>query len=1005
MYSRDRWQISVSTCPSTCALMPCDCRRAVARLLGTLTLLFLSVVLVADASQAQGFQILNGRNHPELTWRVAETEHFRIIYPTRLEGIESEAAPIAERSYSVLANNLETEFDRKIDIYLSDEDEIANGFAVPFGNGYTNIWVHAGDYANLKTGREKWLRSVIAHELAHIFHYRAVLGRPRWLNFLLANPLPRSWTEGIAQYETEDWTALRGDLWLRTAVLDDNLSYSDGQSLWNGRLLYAIGNSQVRYLTDQYGDSTLVNILKHRKNVLFGLAEVHDFDTAFRNVTGTAYRDFYDEWRRHVNVYYNTMAGQMEVIDSLDTAPMSLPGQYYFDVAYSPDTSHVAILSVTSLRRPVQRLSILDPSTNDVTVVAEGAIQTPVAWSPDGRRLAYSRRHRGRHGSILRDIYIVDRDGSNRRRLTNNRRAGSPTFSPDGSLLAYAASEGGADDIYTLNLNSGKEIRLTDYSGDVQISTLRWHPDGDEIAFDRFLADGRRDVAAFDLNQGTTRAITDGEHDDRDPVWSPDGRRIAYTSLRDGVPNVFIADGRTGPHRRVTALVTGSEVRDWLPPDSAGSDHLVITSQVSKTGENAFRIDASRAANEPQISIPTPYGTWTAHRPPQVVPVSVPLDTGLILDRYAYTSIRNITHVATAVLPYAWLDGDFGIAGFTSWIDPLGKHTFLVAGAFSAQDPGGNSIAAASYLNNQWYPTIGLNVYRLPGSARIYGNDLLVETYAGGDITMVWPLDWWDSPYLSEQFAASLRFVDTDPITDDHLDTPDALPLPIAGQQADLRVGMSWKKQRPYRDNVVHPLDGLGLRVQVTAAARVIGTDSEFVRGDISAFGIFAGLGLQRLFVYGRFQAQEGEPFPQDFVGLSRHDDFQIDLPVSLPIAFGDSERVRGYRSYALGDRLLFGTLEYRIPLLSSLQTRLLGAVSLGSVAAAAFADGGLVWSGANLGDGVSRLGLGVEVKNALQIGGLIRLTHAVGLGQKAVDFGADGDYEIYYRIRTSVPF
>jgi len=298
----------------------------------------------AADGRAQGFRLFNGRNHPEIVWQVAETAHFKIMYPKHLAGIEAEVAPIAEASYDVLAANLGVTFDQKIRIYLSDEDEIANGFAMPLGEGFTNIWVRHNDWATIWTGREKWLRKVIAHELTHIFHYRAVSTSSRLINLTLGDPLPRFWTEGLAQYQTEHWDAQRGDRWLRTSVLDDQLSYDDGRSIWNGRLLYAVGNAQVRYFARHYGDSTLTKLLRHRKKTLFGLASVHHFYSAFEDVTGKSYRDFYDEWRRHVNVYYNTMAGQMERVDSLGVEVSEVPGQYLYDVQYSPDTTRLAVV-------------------------------------------------------------------------------------------------------------------------------------------------------------------------------------------------------------------------------------------------------------------------------------------------------------------------------------------------------------------------------------------------------------------------------------------------------------------------------------------------------------------------------------------------------------------------------------------------------------------------------------------------------------------------------------
>ncbi|CAN0500199.1 unnamed protein product, partial [Laminaria digitata] len=374
-----------------------------------LAFLILLAPLGIQTALGQGFSSFNGRNHPELDWQQAETEHFKIMYPAHLAGIEIEAAAIAEATYTALSENLDITFDEKIRMYLSDEDEILNGFAVsPFG--FTNIWVHVNDVATSWSGNTKWLRTVISHELAHIFHGEGIKSRLGLAAYFLGDPMPSFWAEGLAQYETELWDANRGDRWLRTAILDDLLSYEDGKSIRNGRLLYATGNSQLRFLAEQHGDSTIAKILKHRKSAAFGRFKHHDFYTAFKEVTDQSYRAFFDDWRRHMNVYYNTMAGQMENADSLADAPLKLPGQYLYDIQASPDTAFTAVLSLTSISRPVTRLHVINKKKKTAKIVADGGIQAPVAWSPDGNSIAFARRTRAKNGSIINDLFLVPKE-------------------------------------------------------------------------------------------------------------------------------------------------------------------------------------------------------------------------------------------------------------------------------------------------------------------------------------------------------------------------------------------------------------------------------------------------------------------------------------------------------------------------------------------------------------------------------------------------------------------
>lgn len=985
-------------------------------------LILASLLGCADAS-GQNFAWQTGRNHPQLDWQVAETEHFEIIYPRHLEGIEAEAAAIAEASYAALSENLGVDVERPIRIYLSDQDEIANGHAVPLGAGYTNIWVHVNETAVVFSGPHGWLRKVIPHELAHIFHYQAVLERPRAWSYLLASPMPGLWAEGLAQYQSEPWDALRGDRWLRIATLEDRLSSGDGESIWNPRLRYAAGNSQVRYFAEQHGDSTLARMLAHRTDRLLGLLRVHDFGRAFEETTGTSYGEFEESWRRHVNIYYNTLAGQVERSDSLEAETLTLPAQYVDDVRLSPDMTQRAVLGVMSLVRPVRRLWVVDRESGEERRLAEGPIHAPLAWSPNSRRLAFARQTRGENGAQLNDLFVVDVEEGQPERLTHSRRAVSPTFAPDGERLAFIASEGETANVYVLDLATGEEEQLTNFTGGVKLLSVQWHPQDEVLALARFLEGERRDIALVDVETGEVMPVTDGEHDDRDPVWArPAGgesppARLVYTSLRDGVPNLFRYDmpeevlagsNPGGTHRRLSHLATGLTAFDWLPPDSLYPEgRIVALSQKTKREDEVFVIDAAREVDVDEPDPPRGYGEWMARRPPRWIPDHIAPDPDLIEGRRAYSSWRNITHAASGALPYYVTPDDWGLLFGTAWTEPLGKHNFGLLGGFSAALPLDRSFFFATYENRQWHPTLSLTAYRTPVFyRRIYGGGLLTEALAGMEAGAALPLDWRQRPYTETAVEARFRLIGVEPTGLDWSGQHEMLPPPEAGQQSDLRLSFTRRTMRPFQGNMIHPLDGTGMRLQLTGAARIFGTDVSFLRADVAAFHILPLIGRHRLYLYGRAQAQEGVGLPQNYLGFSGYPDIQISLPrLGEPITLGGSEYVRGHPRYAIGNRVLFGTVEYRAMLLPSLETRLLGLVSFDGTALALFADAGAVWAGQGRGLVDQRVGLGVELKNAFTLFGFLQVGQAAGVGQPVGDLFMREEAHFYYRLQTAVPF
>ena len=345
-----------------------------------------------------------------------------------------------------------------------------------------------------------------------------------------------------------------------------------------------------------------------------------------------------------------------------------------------------------------------------------------------------------------------------------------------------------------------------------------------------------------------------------------------------------------------------------------------------------------------------------------------------------------------------------GLGGATVWLEPLGKHQFvgLVGLAPTRLD---QSYALLTYQNAVLEPTITVEAFHFPEAARVYGTDVLAEREAGASVAATWPLNPV-TPYAGASVGALARLSWSSVLNAADF-TPDVLAgglgVPESGTQLVGGVGVLHRRQKPWRDAAIHPLDGTGVRLNVGGG---VGLDrrSSFVRTDAAAYAVLPSLGLHRLLVYARATAQAGRSLAQDYVGLARYDGLRIALPAFIPVTVERNERVRGFRTPAVGNVALFGSAEYRVPLLPDLGTNVLGLVRFGAVTGAVFADAAAVARSLSMEGAITRVGVGVEAKNVLTVAGLT-VGHALGVAQPAADLGRRRGYETYYRIQLGVPF
>jgi hypothetical protein len=780
------------------------------------------------------------------------------------------------------------------------------------------------------------------------------------------------------------------------------MSYTDGAGLLNGRLLYASGNSQVRWFAEQYGDSTLAELLRHRSPVLLGLARVHDPEQAFPATIGKTYGQFVDDWRRHLRVQYGALAATLDTPDSL-ASRVRLPGQYLWAVRPAPgeDTARVAIHRTRSQLQPIRELVV---TGDDARVVDRGSLVGAPAWSADGRFLAWAKTDYARFGSLLSDLYVYDTQTHVTRRLTQSRRALHPAWSADGRL-AFVVSLGGSSQVWTARLDDElalTEVRqITRLPDDTQIGSLAWHPTDSRLVAALFEPDGLRRLHLIDPASATTRPLTPADQDSRLPAWKPDGTQLAFTSLRDGVPNAFRLDLASGAIHRLTALAAGATTHAWLADDSTGTGYVLVTAHPSKTGDRAYRVADTLSLAEPVYLVPPEYAAWQTHQPPSVLPSVIPPDPSLVLGRSRYNSLANLTHAGSLAGPYAF--EEWGLGGFTVWTEPLGKHLFTLIGGVSPTDFAGSSGGLLLYQNKTLPPILTFAALYSPIGGGVYGTDVFEERVAYVQLDAFRPVDAWSSSYRSAGVGLQAAVDYNDVLDADQLAPDPRVPGPVgSGTRASVRADLRSRFLLPYRYNDVHPLHATGTLARLTLGTSLRGTSAQWLDADARGYTVLPALGSHRLYVYGRAQAVLGDTYAQDAPGLSRFPASTIAVPAFGQLGITDQEHARGYRTFATGDRLLFGSAEYRLLLAPSLRTVVLGAVSLGATSLALFTDAGAVW-GTPQGR-ATQWSAGAEVKNAIRIGGF-SFVHALGVGQPAERLFGPDDAQVYYRIGGALPF
>jgi TolB protein len=224
--------------------------------------------------------------------------------------------------------------------------------------------------------------------------------------------------------------------------------------------------------------------------------------------------------------------------------------------SYSADGRRVAFVS--GYKRAEIWLMHSDGSNKRQLTHTPGVDEADPAWSPDGKEIVFDIDRDPVTQSPQQGIWVVGVDGRDRRRLTSGAD-GDPSWSPDGTEIAFDRYDDATQtfNVFVVPAGGGTPIDIsTDPPGLSDLQPV-WSPDGGRILFTSDRPDSfRLDLWTMNSDGSDLQRVTNTQdRDEHDPVWSPDGRWIAYSAGGKGGASsyqLYVSRANGSSRRRIT---------------------------------------------------------------------------------------------------------------------------------------------------------------------------------------------------------------------------------------------------------------------------------------------------------------------------------------------------------------------------------------------------------------------------------------------------------------------
>jgi WD40-like Beta Propeller Repeat len=504
--------------------------------------------------------------YDQFDWKTYRSTHFMIYFYEKEAGSLQKVASFAESAYDDISRELNFQIPKPINLiyYATHSDfEQTNTLLnfIPEGVGAFALPTRNRMVLPIDMPDEK-LQQLIAHELTHVFQFEMLFGG-NYLRAMTTNA-PQWFTEGMASYFGKDEDA-KDRMVLRDAVLSDRVPEIAERGIY-GFFAYRFGHAVFDFIAAEWGkDAVRDFILEYRNQI--GSSMERAVKRTF-NVSG---EDFDIRFRRYLRQkYLKVLVEKGEPTDygerfkiedtpSAELSPRAYPsGDFIAAISTYKEDADVVVLS-TRERKLFKNLTKGRKTAYEYLVaqwITTGPQQgVDLAVSADGNTIAvFARRERGR------DLLLLDAlsgDIRERIEMPDLDQQLNPAFSPDGSLIVFHAMKGGRADIYAYSVATRTITNLTDdESFDFGPA---FSPDGRWIYYSSVAGTQSKIFRLHPEAPDSREQVTYGEGNDEDVSLSPDGKRLYFTSDRNGgIYNIYSINLETGESYLHTDVVGGA---------------------------------------------------------------------------------------------------------------------------------------------------------------------------------------------------------------------------------------------------------------------------------------------------------------------------------------------------------------------------------------------------------------------------------------------------------------